>query len=196
MELRLERKQYKPGSTIGRLYVDGVFECFTLEDGIRTHKVYGETAIPAGRYAVVINYSPRFKTRLPLLRDVPRFEGVRIHPGNTPANTLGCILVGRNWKQGAEAVTASRIAFTPLQQKIEVALERGEPVLLHILQENAPPELAARAPRRRYKSTARAKAPAKRKTRRPAAKRARTTRVRAKTKRPSRKTARPARRRR
>jgi hypothetical protein len=131
------------------MYLDGVFECFTLEDGIRTNKVYGETAIPAGSYSVIVNYSPRFKVSLPLVQDVPNFEGVRIHPGNTPANTLGCILVGRNWTPGAEEITASRLAFEPLKRKIVDAIARGEEVRLRVIQDGAPPELASRAVRGR-----------------------------------------------
>ena len=122
MEINVVREQYRPESTIGRLFVDGHFECFTLEDGIRTNKVYGRTAIPAGRYPVEINYSPAFKKPLPILRNVPKFEGVRIHPGNTPENTLGCILVGRDWQPGAEQIAASRVAFGPLMTKIQAAL--------------------------------------------------------------------------
>jgi hypothetical protein len=148
MELRLERLQYLPGSTIGRLYVDGRFECYTLEDGIRTHKVYGETAIPAGTYRVVVTYSPRFKRQLPLVLDVPNFDGVRIHPGNTPANTLGCILVGQQWSDGAETIGASRLAFNLLYPKISAAIARNEPVVLNVMQEGAPVELATRAVRK------------------------------------------------
>ncbi|HWJ06182.1 MAG TPA: DUF5675 family protein [Steroidobacteraceae bacterium] len=148
MELRLERLQYRSGCTIGRMYVDGRFECYTLEDGIRTNKVYGETAIPAGEYRIDITYSPRFKRNLPLLCDVPNFEGVRIHPGNAPANTLGCILVGQQWSDGDEVIGASRAAFNALFQKINDAAARAEPVMLRVIQENAPPALAARAIRR------------------------------------------------
>jgi hypothetical protein len=145
MEIRVVREQYRPGCTIGRMFLDGVFECFTLEDGIRTNKVYGETAIPAGSYPVIVNYSPRFKVSLPLIQNVPNFEGVRIHPGNTPANTLGCILVGRHWKQGTEEITASRLAFEPLKRKIVEAIARGEEIRLRVVQEGAPTELASRA---------------------------------------------------
>jgi Family of unknown function (DUF5675) len=147
MQISVIREQYRPGCTIGRMFVDGIFECFTLEDGIRTNKVYGETAIPAGSYSVVVNYSPRFKMSLPLLQNVPKFEGVRIHPGNTSANTLGCILVGRNWTPGSEQITASKRAFEPLKQKIVDAIACGEEVRLLVTQENAPPELATRSVR-------------------------------------------------
>ena len=147
MQISVVREQYRPGCTVGRMFVDGTFECFTLEDGIRTNKVYGETAIPPGSYSVIVNYSPRFKTSLPLLQNVPNFEGVRIHPGNTAANTLGCILVGRNWTAGSEQITASKLAFEPLKQKIVDAIARGDEVQLIITQEAAPPELAGRSMR-------------------------------------------------
>ena len=167
MEITVRREQYRPGSTIGRLFIDGAFECYTLEDGIRTNKVYGETAIPAGSYPVEISYSPRFKKQLPLLRNVPRFDGIRIHPGNTPANTLGCILVGRGWQPGAETITASRLAFSPLMTKIADALKRGEQVILRVIQDNAPLELASRQLPTQPASKARTKT--RRKQKKPAA---------------------------
>lgn len=76
-------------STIGELLIDGVFECFTLEDKERDVKIKSETAIPKGTYKVIINQSNRFKRLLPLLLNVPNFEGVRIHSGNTNHNTEG-----------------------------------------------------------------------------------------------------------
>lgn len=162
MELRLERAQYKPDSTIGRLYVDGRLECYTLEDGIRTNKVFGETAIPAGRYAVAVTYSPHFRRNLPLVCDVPGFEGVRIHPGNKPADTLGCILVGRHWSEGEETITASRTAFDALFPKIRAALKDEDPVVLDVMQQNAPAGLAARTGKPRNRKTG-ARAPSKKK---------------------------------
>ena len=101
MKLQLMREQYRPDSTVGRLLVDGTFECFTLEDGIRTSKVHGRTAIPPGTYRVTVTPSPRFRKALPRLHDVPNFQGVLIHPGNTAADTEGCILVGAQWQPGA-----------------------------------------------------------------------------------------------
>jgi hypothetical protein len=158
MEIKVVREQYRPGSTIGRLFLDGVFECYTLEDGIRTNKVYGETAIPAGAYEVTVDYSDHFGMELPHVLDVPKFEGIRIHPGNVPADTLGCILVGRNWQPGDEKISASRLAFAPLLSTIANAVKRGERVLLRVIQESAPPELAARAVKRASKPAARVKA--------------------------------------
>lgn len=104
MELLLKRLYLKPAYTIGRLFVDGTYLCDTLEDRVRdlAHelKVTGETAIPAGRYEIIVNHSPRFGRQLPRLIGVPGFEGILIHRGNTPADTAGCILVGENRELG------------------------------------------------------------------------------------------------
>ena len=108
MRLTLMRIANRPTYCIGKLYVDGVYVCDTLEDTdrglddtmdveeIKKLKVYGKTAIPVGIYPVTITYSPRFKKNLPLLLNVKGYEGIRIHSGNTDKDTLGCILVGQN----------------------------------------------------------------------------------------------------
>lgn len=133
MQLKLTRAQFEPTCTIGRLYVDGVNECWTLEDQVRptgAPKVFGQTAIPAGTYGVVITHSPHFGRDLPLLLNVPGFEGVRIHPGNTAADTEGCILVGMD--RLADSIGRSRIAFDALFPKIVAALSRGETVSIEV----------------------------------------------------------------
>ena len=96
LELRVERRWAAPTDTIGAMMVNGAFFCFTLEDRVREPgvKVPGQTAIPTGRYELLITPSQRFKEELPLLVNVPGFEGIRIHTGNTDADTEGCILVG------------------------------------------------------------------------------------------------------
>ncbi|MBL8702337.1 MAG: hypothetical protein JNK67_28390 [Alphaproteobacteria bacterium] len=147
MNLKLVREQYKPNSTIGRLLVDGTFECFTLEDGVRTSKVFGETAIPPGTYRVTVEDSPRFKRKLPRLHDVANFSGVLIHPGNTAADTHGCVLVGQAWQPGSETIGASRAAFAALFDKITGALARGDSVSIEVVQTNAPAELLMRSAR-------------------------------------------------
>lgn len=100
MKLLLKRIALKEKYTIGKLYIDGEFFSDTLEDPVREEKIYGQTAIPIGIYKVTITLSPRFRRWLPLLHDVPNFEGVRIHRGNTPEDTHGCILVGQNKIKG------------------------------------------------------------------------------------------------
>lgn len=129
MELRLERRWFTPGATIGALSVDDTFECFTLEDVVREGdifvvKVPGATAIPEGRYGVRMSFSPKFRRELPEIRDVPNFVGIRIHPGNTPADTEGCVLVGRG--RGADRILESQKAFVPLLSKIRDGLHAGE----------------------------------------------------------------------
>lgn len=93
-------------------------------------KVYGETAIPAGTYNVVITPSQRFKRDLPMVENVPGFQGIRIHPGNTAEDTDGCILVGK--AKGPDSVTDSRAAFNELFPKIKTALDAGETVTLEV----------------------------------------------------------------
>ena len=108
-------------SIMGEMTVDGIFECFTLEDLERPVKIKGETAIPKGTYKVIINESNRFKRQLPLLLNVPGFEGVRIHSGNTNHDTEGCILVGQT--RNKEYVGRSRKAFDKLFKKMQKATD-------------------------------------------------------------------------
>ena len=118
MKLRLKREDYSDARTIGRLSIDGEDFCWTLEDRVRTGpKVHGQTAIPAGTYAVRLTMSPRFGRILPLLIDVPGFDGVRIHPGNTAADTEGCLLVGTGRTE--DTITGSRDAFNALMLRLE-----------------------------------------------------------------------------
>jgi len=157
MELRVVRQYYAPDCTIGRMLVDGQFECYTLEDGIRTNKVAGETAIPEGRYPVTITYSNAFRRELPLVEGVRNFTGIRIHSGNSKKDTLGCILVGQSWTPGADVIGASVRAMQALLPKIRAALGAGEAVTLSVEQPTAPPELASRelqqvVPRRRKRA--------------------------------------------
>jgi hypothetical protein len=106
-------------------------------------KVFGKTDIPAGTYRVVVTMSNRFKRRLPLLVNMPggtiRFGsnliddcGVRIHPGNTAADTEGCLLPGSAFGADGASVSASRVAFDRLFIRIETAVSNGEPITLTI----------------------------------------------------------------
>ena len=116
------RKTCSEHSTVGELTVNGKFECFTLEDKVRAVKIHGKTAIPAGIYEVVITFSDRFKKQLPLFLNVPNFAGIRIHSGNTAADTEACILVGTS--KGTDFVGSSRVAFNALFPKLEKALKK------------------------------------------------------------------------
>jgi hypothetical protein len=116
MLIEITRGKSSEKSTQGVLKIDGIFECYTLEDVVRPKKIAGITAIPVGIYKVVITPSNRFKRDLPLLVNVPGFEGVRIHPGNTDADTEGCILVGTS--SGKDSIGNSRIAFNQLFEKL------------------------------------------------------------------------------
>lgn len=132
MNILLERVEKKPAFTIGSLSVDGDWECWTIEDTVRDGpKVAGSTAIPYGKYLVVVTMSARFKKPLPLLLDVPNFEGVRIHPGNTAADTEGCILPGCD--RYANSVGRSRLAFEALFTKIKTEIAKGEKVWIEIV---------------------------------------------------------------
>lgn len=131
MKLRLIREVFTDKYTHGRLYVDNKLQCFTLEDKDRYleeggEKVYANTAIPVGTYQVIVNMSARFKRELPLLCDVPQFEGIRIHPGNTAADTAGCVLVGN--VRGVDRVTDSRAAFNKLFEQLDAAYDREQPI--------------------------------------------------------------------
>jgi hypothetical protein len=119
MVITVKRLYKTENSTIGELLIDGVFECFTLEDKERPVKIKSETAIPKGTYRVIINESNRFKRLLPLLIDVPNFEGVRIHSGNSNHDTEGCILVGQT--RNKNYIGQSRKAFDKLFKKMQAA---------------------------------------------------------------------------
>lgn len=111
-EITLLRRYLGDAYTVGTLSIEGVAICDTLEDVVRDHnkdgdlddpgegKVYGETAIPYGRYKVSVSMSPKFKRVLPRLVDVKGFEGILIHRGTTAKDTHGCILVGENKIKG------------------------------------------------------------------------------------------------
>jgi len=151
MELILERIAKRKTYTIGRLYIrqqvmdeylpgtEDKYFCDTLEPTWRdyangAYKVKGRSAIPEGRYAVVISWSPKFKQWLPILLGGPDFnrkwQGIRIHAGNTAKDTEGCILVGQNREVGK--VLDSRKWLYELKQKIVEAKDKGEAVWITI----------------------------------------------------------------
>ena len=146
MELLVKRMARKDAYTIGRLYVNGKYFCDTVEDCDRLYfgkpKVVGLTAIPVGRYEVLLNnYSPKFGAKepyksvcngcVPLIANVPQFSGVRIHCGNTAQDSRGCIIVGINKKVGM--VLESKATFTSLMKKhLLVARDNKEEVYITI----------------------------------------------------------------
>ena len=141
MELKLERKYLNESYTIGKLYIDNEYYCDTLEDTVRDInkdgkcdnkevKGYGQTAIPYGRYLVDVTYSNHFKKQLPLLVDVPSFEGIRIHAGNTISDTLGCILVGLNKIKGQ--LVNSRIYANMLTERLTQVKNNNERIYILI----------------------------------------------------------------
>ena len=153
LELLLDRKYRKETYTIGNLYVDGEWFCNALEDKdrglsqtmpieeINKIKVYGETAIPTGRYEVRMDivspkyngvkwYKDNFGGRMPRLESVKGFSGILIHSGNTALDSNGCILVGLNKAKGK--VLDSRATFQKLWKVLEQARKAGKTIYLTV----------------------------------------------------------------
>jgi len=144
MDIIVRRKTRTSISTIGVLTIMGnPFTCFTLEDQdrglnnkmplpqIKMAKVFGKTAIPSGRYKLTIDQSTRFNKMMPHVLNVQGFEGIRIHSGNTAADTEGCLLLGKD--EGTNIITRSREAFAEFYPILNQALTRGEEVYLTIV---------------------------------------------------------------
>lgn len=141
MEIEVRRKEFTETSTVSEIYVDGKFECYAIEDKdrglldsmteevIKSKKVYAKTAIPKGRYKVVISFSNRFKKYLPELIGVKGFAGIRIHSGNTAADSEGCILPGQT--KSKDFVGNSVKAFTALFAKMK-KVEKTEKIYITI----------------------------------------------------------------
>ena len=141
MELTLTRRWAVQESTLGELSDAGQRICYTLEDRVRPGDIFlvkipGKTAIPAGRYRVIVTFSQRFQRELPLLVDVPNFTAIRIHAGNRAENTEGCILVGQAIGDvdgdGPDDVLKSRPAEAEVLQRIRAALDGGESCYLTV----------------------------------------------------------------
>lgn len=142
MELEIIRNTFTDKSSIGDWSVNGERKCFSLEDTDRgldsamdfeqleKQKQHGKTAIPYGRYEVIINMSNRFKVLMPLLLNVPGYAGVRIHPGNKAEDTEGCLLPGMT--KDINFVGSSRGAYLIIYRLIESALNRNEKVFITI----------------------------------------------------------------
>lgn len=135
MKLTLNRIALRQTYTIGKLYIDGKYFCDTLEDTVRDtnksgkfdnceKKIKGKTAIPYGTYEIKWTYSPRFKKYTPQLMNVPSFEGIRIHSGNSSTDTEGCLLLGENKKVGM--VLNSRATINKFYPLIKKACSNGK----------------------------------------------------------------------
>lgn len=139
MELEVRRKKFTDKSTIGELWINGDLYCYTLEDvdrgliktqpitEIAQKKLFGVTAIPLGKYDLAMTYSNRFKQYMPQVLNVPCFEGVRIHSGNTAEHTEGCLLVGKT--KAENFIGNSKAAFGELM-KILKAVEKKEKITI------------------------------------------------------------------
>ena len=134
MKLTLKRIALRPTYTIGKLYIDDAYFCDTLEDTVRDtnksgkfdngeQKIKGKTAIPYGTYEIKWTYSPRFKKYTPQLMNVPSFEGIRVHAGNTSADTEGCLILGENKQVGK--VLNSRATINKFYPIIKEACSHG-----------------------------------------------------------------------
>lgn len=142
MEIRVKRIARKDGYTIGRMSLNNEYFCDTLEDTDRglkstmseeeilSKKRKGITAIPTGKYDVILTFSPRFKRVLPLLLNVKCYEGVRIHAGNTAEDTEGCLLVGENKERGK--VINSRATLEKLMSVLLKCEKKKEKVIITI----------------------------------------------------------------
>jgi hypothetical protein len=119
MLIEVKRFDFKDTYTVGRMYLNDVYFCYTLEDVVREgKKVNGQTAIPAGTYDVIVDYSVRFGKPMPHILNVPNFTGVRIHAGNTSKDTEGCILLGHTYA-GKDFIGNSRTAYDVFFNKLK-----------------------------------------------------------------------------
>lgn len=141
MDILVIRKKRTEICTIGELYINGAFFCYTLEDKDRglkqtdsllinkAKKVFGKTAIPTGVYSLAMTFSNRFKKYLPQILDVPAFEGIRIHAGNTSEHTEGCLLLG--YQVEGESIFESRKAVEDFI-KVVTSAEKTEKITITI----------------------------------------------------------------
>ena len=142
MDLKLERKYRNNNYCIDKLYINGKYFSDVLEDPdrgltdsmsleeIKRIKIKGNTCIPYGTYHITITYSPRFKKNLPLLNNVKGFDGIRIHSGNKPQDTEGCLLPGFNKVKGQ--VINSKVTTDKLIAQIQQAINKKEKVTITI----------------------------------------------------------------
>jgi len=140
MKLTLQRRPSLGGATIGKLYIDGVYACCTLEDEVREiegvpvseWKIKGATAIPSGQYRVTLEPSARFGPDTLTIHDVPGFQYIRMHAGNTSADTEGCPLLGMQATETTLIGGTSRPAVELVKNKVHQAILKGETVTIDV----------------------------------------------------------------
>lgn len=129
--IRVERFLHHPDCEISRVYVDGVYFCFAIEDAWRTTKIPGQTCIPAGTYALGTRWSPKFSPKyqheMIWVRDVPGFQYILIHTGNTVDDTEGCLIIGDKIGvlNGKDAVLNSRATYLRFYDRVIAAIQAG-----------------------------------------------------------------------
>lgn len=140
MKITLQRQPSRGGATIGELAIEGTFCCYTLEDEIRevegepveAWKVKGATAIPAGEYRVTLEHSSRFGPDTLTISNVPGFQYIRMHAGNTSADTEGCPLLGMAATSHSLQGGSSRPAVALVKGQVRQAIAAGEVVMIDI----------------------------------------------------------------
>lgn len=142
MELYLKRKVFTKDYTAGQLFVEDKPVCFTIEDYCAAKpgewqskcKVFGKTAIPYGRYQVLVTFSSRFKRMLPGVFNVPDFEGIRIHNGSSELNTEGCVIVSYHKQADSDRLVSERIAMNDLTDMLTIA-QKTQKIYLNIVED-------------------------------------------------------------
>ncbi len=145
MVIKLQRFHSTDDFTIGKLFVNDIFFCYTLEDEKRENKVMHETRIPAGRYEIKLRtfggHHERYKVKFPFhkgmlwLQDVPKFSDILIHIGNTDEDTSGCILVGMKADLLKGFISQSMVAYSNLYPMVAKELSEGKKVFIDVLDE-------------------------------------------------------------
>lgn len=133
LHLTVVRTEFTNKYTMGKLLIDGAYFCDTLEDTVRERgvKIPGETAIQAGKYDVILTFSSKFQRTLPLLLDVPNFDGIRIHNGSYAADSQGCILVGERYRDGM--LTKSKLTISKLMDLLRIYETQSYKITIEII---------------------------------------------------------------
>jgi len=141
MKLIVQRYKSSPNATLGKLFINGLFECYTLEDEFRAVKVRGETRIPEGTYKLGLrtegsthfkyaNRFPEFHKGMLHVLNVPNFQFILIHIGNTEKDTEGCLLLGADKNEETMTIGRSTVAYRKMYPKVAAAILAGEEVTI------------------------------------------------------------------